>query len=56
MLNKIIDVSLKNPLVVVLLLAASLGLGIRAMLHTPVDAFPDTTPCAGSDQYCRTSA
>jgi cobalt-zinc-cadmium resistance protein CzcA len=43
-LNYIIDVSLKNRLIVVLLLAVSLGLGIRAMLRTPVDAFPDTTP------------
>jgi len=44
MLNKIIEVSLKNRLVIVLLLAVGLGLGIRAMLRTPVDAFPDTTP------------
>jgi cobalt-zinc-cadmium resistance protein CzcA len=44
MLNKIIDVSLNNRLIVILLLAVSLGLGIRAMLRTPVDAFPDTTP------------
>lgn len=44
MLNRIIDVSLKNRLVVVLLLAVGLGLGVRAMLRTPVDAFPDTTP------------
>ncbi len=44
MLNKIIDVSLHNRLVVVLLLVVGLGLGIRAMWRTPVDAFPDTTP------------
>ncbi len=44
MLNKLIEMSLNNRLVVVLLLAVGLGLGVRAMLHTPVDAFPDTTP------------
>jgi cobalt-zinc-cadmium resistance protein CzcA len=44
MLNNIIELSLKNRLVVVLLLAASLGLGLQAMLRIPVDAFPDTTP------------
>lgn len=44
MLNKIIAISLKNRLVVIMLLVVSLGLGIRAMLRTPVDAFPDTTP------------
>jgi cobalt-zinc-cadmium resistance protein CzcA len=44
MLGKIIEVSLKNRLVVVLLFAVSVGLGIRAMSRTPVDAFPDTTP------------
>jgi len=44
MLGKIIEVSLKNRLAVVLLFAVSVGLGIRAMSRTPVDAFPDTTP------------
>jgi len=44
MLNKIIDVSLNNRLIVVIVLALSLGLGIRALWRTPVDAFPDTTP------------
>ncbi len=44
MLNKIIDFSLKNQLLVLLLLAISLAMGIRAMLHTAIDAFPDTTP------------
>ncbi|VAX38102.1 Cobalt-zinc-cadmium resistance protein CzcA; Cation efflux system protein CusA [hydrothermal vent metagenome] len=44
MLNKIIEIALKNRLVVLMLLVISLGLGVRAMLRTPVDAFPDTTP------------
>jgi cobalt-zinc-cadmium resistance protein CzcA len=43
-LNKLIEASLKNQMLVLLLLAISLGMGIRAMLHTPIDAFPDTTP------------
>jgi len=44
MLNRIIEGSLNNRLIVILLLTASLGLGIRGMFYTPVDAFPDTTP------------
>ncbi len=44
MLNRIVELSLTNRLIVVLVLAAGLGLGVRAMLRTPVDAFPDTTP------------
>ena len=44
MLNKIIEASLKNQTVVLLLLAISLGIGIWGMFHTAIDAFPDTTP------------
>ncbi len=44
MLNKLIEVSLKNQLLILLLLAVSLGIGIRALFHTAIDAFPDTTP------------
>lgn len=44
MLNNIVEFALKNRLVVTMLLLVSIGLGVRAMLHTPVDAFPDTTP------------
>jgi len=44
MLNKIIEISLKNRLIVLMLLVVSLGLGIRSMLRISVDAFPDTTP------------
>lgn len=44
MLNKLIEFSLKNQLLIVLLLAISLGIGIRALFHTALDAFPDTTP------------
>ncbi|MGH7452223.1 MAG: efflux RND transporter permease subunit, partial [bacterium] len=44
MLDKIIDYSLKNKLVVIILLTVGVGAGIRAMFLTAVDAFPDTTP------------
>ncbi len=44
MLNKIIETSLKNQTLVLLLLAISLGMGIWGMFHTAIDAFPDTTP------------
>lgn len=40
----IIDSSLKNRFLVLALFALVIGVGIRAMLKTPVDAFPDTTP------------
>ena len=44
MLNKIIETSLKNQPLVLLLLTISLGMGLWAMFHTAIDAFPDTTP------------
>jgi len=44
MLNKLIEASLKNQLIILLLLAVSLGIGIRALFRTAIDAFPDTTP------------
>ena len=44
MLNKIIETSLKNQPLVLLSLTLSLALGLWAMVHTSIDAFPDTTP------------
>jgi len=44
MLNRIIDFSLNNRLLVIVLFAVCLGFGLRAMFMTSVDAFPDTTP------------
>jgi len=44
MLNKLIEISLKNQLLILLLLAVSFGIGIRALFRTAIDAFPDTTP------------
>jgi heavy metal efflux system protein len=44
MLNAIIDVSLKNRFVVLLLTALLVVSGARAAVRLPLDAFPDTTP------------
>jgi len=44
MLNKIIDFSLGNRVLVLFVFGALLLLGIVTILNTPVDAFPDTTP------------
>jgi cobalt-zinc-cadmium resistance protein CzcA len=44
MLNKIIDFSLKNRLLVCLLAVALVVIGGRALTRLPIDAFPDTTP------------
>src|SRR4051812_3934560 len=44
MLNAMIDFSLKNRFVVLLLGGILVALGVRAAVHLPLDAFPDTTP------------
>jgi|ThiBio_1000_plan_1041568.scaffolds.fasta_scaffold02433_4 cobalt-zinc-cadmium resistance protein CzcA len=44
MLNALIDFSLKNRFVVLLLTGILIVLGVRAAVHLPLDAFPDTTP------------
>jgi len=44
MLNALIDFSLKNRFVVLLLAGILIALGIRAGGRLPLDAFPDTTP------------
>src|SRR5262245_38487565 len=44
MLNAIIDVSLKNRFVVLLLAALLVVVGVRSAVRLPLDAFPDTTP------------
>ncbi len=44
MLNTLITFSLRNRLLVCVLTAVLVLLGTRALLHLPVDAFPDTTP------------
>jgi cobalt-zinc-cadmium resistance protein CzcA len=44
MLNALIEFSLKNRFVVLLLAAILVVIGVRAALRLPLDAFPDTTP------------
>jgi len=44
MLKYLLDFSLKNRLLVVLLFLLISGLGAWTLLRLPVDAFPDTTP------------
>src|SRR4051795_6842693 len=44
MLNALIDFSLKNRFVILLLGGILVALGVRAAIHLPLDAFPDTTP------------
>ncbi|MFV1969032.1 MAG: efflux RND transporter permease subunit, partial [Pirellulaceae bacterium] len=43
MINKIIDVSLENRFVVLLLVALLIMVGVRSMMTLPVDAVPDLT-------------
>ena len=44
MLERLVESSLKNRLVVTVLFLVTMVLGVRALLTLPVDAFPDTTP------------
>ncbi|MCP4253680.1 MAG: efflux RND transporter permease subunit, partial [Candidatus Scalindua sp.] len=43
-MNRIIEFSLKNRMLVLILFAVFIGISVRAVMHTPIDAFPDTTP------------
>jgi cobalt-zinc-cadmium resistance protein CzcA len=44
MLNRIIDLSLRNRLLVCIAAGVLLAAGVRAVGNIPIDAFPDTTP------------
>lgn len=44
MLERLIEISLRNRTVVILLFVVVLGAGTWSLVHLPVDAFPDTTP------------
>ena len=44
MLNKIVDLSLRYKLLVLVGFGLVVFLGVRAFLAVPVDAFPDVTP------------
>jgi len=43
-MNRIIEFSLKNRVLILILFAVFIGISVRAVMHTPIDAFPDTTP------------
>src|SRR3954464_15632898 len=44
MLNSVIDTSLKNRFLVLLVTALLIVIGVRSAARLPLDAFPDTTP------------
>ena len=44
MLNRIIEISLNNRLLVIVMALALIAVGVVSVLHLPMDAFPDTTP------------
>jgi cobalt-zinc-cadmium resistance protein CzcA len=44
MLNALIEFSLRNRFVILLLTAVVVAFGVRAAVNLPLDAFPDTTP------------
>ena len=44
MLNRIVEVSLRYKLLVVIAFSVVAALGVRAVLTVPIDAFPDVTP------------
>ena len=44
MLNKLVEFSVRNRLLVILFGFVLIGLGAYTLTQTPVDAFPDTTP------------
>jgi len=44
MLNKILEFSLANRFLIIVLTLVVIGIGIRSMLKLPIDAVPDVTP------------
>ena len=44
MLNRIVDISLRYKMLVLLAFVLLIGMGVRAFQQVPVDAFPDVTP------------
>lgn len=45
MLERVITWSLQNRFLVIVLSLALVGAGAWSLVHLPIDAFPDTTPC-----------
>jgi cobalt-zinc-cadmium resistance protein CzcA len=44
MLNRILEFSLENRFLIVVLTLLMIVIGIRSMLRLPIDAVPDVTP------------
>ena len=44
MLTRLIEISLRNRVLVILLFAIACAAGVYRMIQLPIDAFPDTTP------------
>jgi heavy metal efflux system protein len=42
--DKLIDFSLRNKFIVLILTAVLIGIGVNSMLRLPIDAVPDVTP------------
>ncbi len=49
-LNRIIDFSLRNRLVVIIGVVAAAVAGAVSLQRLDIDAFPDTTPVQGANQ------
>ena len=43
-MHRLIDLSLRNKFLVLILTAVMVGVGINSMLRLPIDAVPDVTP------------
>ena len=43
-MHKLIDFSLRNKFIVLILTAVLIGIGVNSMLRLPIDAVPDVTP------------
>ena len=43
-MHRLIDLSLRNKFLVLILTAVMVGVGIYSMLRLPIDAVPDVTP------------
>src|SRR5580765_8268434 len=43
-MHRLIDLSLRNKFLVLILTAVMVGFGINSMLRLPIDAVPDVTP------------
>jgi cobalt-zinc-cadmium resistance protein CzcA len=44
MLNRVLEFSLRNRLLVLVVTGLLVAVGVRSLLRLPIDAFPDTTP------------